>query len=614
MKRQRVLLLIYIFISQQILSSAKYIDFGILSQYPYKLFLENLLENYDKLNGGSIYSTLKKMDPQTLESIGADIGKIVQLQKKGIESDENIGESLYSTIKSFGEFSANVLFSTFNYLINYSIYSSPFSALLFDKIDDSNKYYQSITYAIQILISQKKYNRIIENKIGDDLQNIIEKGISNLNLTNYYIKDYLNTDNILEKINNKFNEKIDSLDFILLGDTGDGKSTLLNKILELSPKDKGTYVNTDYAVPTTKEFKKYKNENKTGIELIDSRGIESNNNYNAKYLIGNFTNYFEEIRKESNSNFIYGIIFICETDSLSEIDILNDLKNLFNNKIPLKLLYTKTKDEAEVKRINNIIKSKINDIKPYFLKAASNEDYEKNLNVFLKELLEELNENKLKDIYQYYYSLDIFNNFQYILEKINVEQNILKYSAVKEMDPIERIMNNLDFDLKFFLLEEYITLEDIKNCIKEIYNSFENELNEDFKNIDENYSLKKYADRGLIDKSANFFISNHLPYDIIAVRISLIINEIILNKFLTAVQKEYFKNPIKVGNYPDFINIKNTIEKNFIKINDKTYYSKYKSIAIIIFIIAIIIIFKKCLYKKKETKEIKENGQELIEL
>ena len=484
---------------------------------------------------------------------------------------------------------------------------------LFDNIFDDG-YYKRLVFQIENLTGHKKYYRIIEDKIGDDLQNILEKRISNLNLTNY-IKDYLNTDNILEKINNKFNEKIDSLDFILLGDTGDGKSTLLNKILELSPKDKGTYVNTDYAVPTTKEFKKYKNENKTGIELIDSRGIESNNNYNAKYLIGNFTNYFEEIRKESNSNFIYGIIFICETDSLSEIDILNDLKNLFNNKIPLKLLYTKTKDEAEVKRINNIIKSKIDDIKPYFLKAASNGDYEKNINEFLKELLEELNENKLKDIYQYYYSLDIFNNFQYILEKINAEQNMLKCSEIKEMDPIERIMNNLNFDLKFFLLEEYINLEDIKNDIKKIYNSFENELNEDFKNIYyENYSLKKYADRGWIDKSKNFFISNHLPYDLIAMRISLIINEIILNKLLTVAQKEYFKNPIRVGNYPDFINIKNTIEKNFIKINDKTYYSKYKSFAIIIFIIAIIIIFKKCLYKKKETKEIKENEQELIEL
>ena len=323
---------------------------------------------------------------------------------------------------------------------------------LFDNIFDDG-YYKRLVFQIENLTGHKKYYRIIEDKIGDDLQNILEKRISNLNLTNY-IKDYLNTDNILEKINNKFNEKIDSLDFILLGDTGDGKSTLLNKILELSPKDKGTYVNTDYAVPTTKEFKKYKNENKTGIELIDSRGIESNNNYNAKDLIGNFTNYFEEIRKESNSNFIYGIIFICETDSLSEIDILNDLKNLFNNKIPLKLLYTKTKDEAEVKRINNIIKSKIDDIKPYFLKAASNGDYEKNINEFLKELLEELNENKLKDIYQYYYSIDIFNNFQYILEKINAEQNILKYSKIKEMDPIERIMNNLNFDLKFFLLEE----------------------------------------------------------------------------------------------------------------------------------------------------------------
>ena len=207
---------------------------------------------------------------------------------------------------------------------------------------------------------------------------------------------------------------------------------------------------------------------------------------------------------------------------------------------------------------------------------------------------------------------------------------MLKYSGIiKKMDPIERIMNNLDFDLKLFLLEEYINLDDIKKGIKELYNSFENELNEDLKNIkkEENYALKKYEDRGRIDKIIEWINDKHLPYDIMAQGISQKINEIILNKFLTAIQKEILKNPIKVRNYPDFASIKNTIEKNFIKIQDKTntiintnintnIYSKYKSIAIIIFIIAFIIafiiIFKKCFYKKK-AKEKKQDQIELVD-
>ena len=642
MKRQRILLLIYLIISQQILSSAKYLDSGILSQYPYANFLENLLETYDKLNGDSIYSMIKDMDPGTLLSISEDIGKIIKLGKTGIDSIANAGESLYSGIKSLGGNSKNAIFYAINFLKNHpAITVAGVAGVLGvyllvsyakSKINDSNEYYKRLIYEIKNLIAHKKYTRIIENNIGDDLQNIIEKGISNLYLTKYII-DYLNKDNIFEMINNKFNQKIDSLDFILLGDTGVGKSTLLNKILELNPEDNGAYVNEDFADPTTMEFKKFNNENKTGIELIDSRGIESNNNYNAKDFIGNFTNYFENKLIESNSNFIYGIIFMCETDSFSEIDTLKDLKNIFNNKIPLKLLYSKGKADSQAKRINNTIKSKISDIKPYFLKTTSNGDYEKNLNDFLKELLEELNEDKLKDIYQYYYSLDIFNNFQFILEKINAEQNMLKYSGeikkIKKMDPIERIMNNLDFDLKLFLLEEYINLDDIKKGIKELYNSFENELNEDLKNIkkEENYALKKYEDRGRIDKIIEWINDKHLPYDIMAQGISQKINEIILNKFLTAIQKEILKNPIKVRNYPDFASIKNTIEKNFIKIQDKTntiintnintnIYSKYKSIAIIIFIIAFIIafiiIFKKCFYKKK-AKEKKQDQIELVD-
>ena len=87
-----------------------------------------------------------------------------------------------------------------------------------------------------------------------------------------------------------------------------------------------------------------------------------------------FTNYFESIRNENNSNFIYGILFMCETDSFSEIDTLKDLKNIFNNKIPLKLLYTKRQEDSQAKRINNTIKSKISGIKPYFFNITSNSE------------------------------------------------------------------------------------------------------------------------------------------------------------------------------------------------------------------------------------------------
>ena len=80
----KLTLLIYILISQPILSSAKYIEYGILPQYPYVDYLETLLEEYDKLNDGSIYSMLKNMDPQTLKSIDEDIAILIQLGTKGL--------------------------------------------------------------------------------------------------------------------------------------------------------------------------------------------------------------------------------------------------------------------------------------------------------------------------------------------------------------------------------------------------------------------------------------------------------------------------------------------------------------------------------------------------
>ena len=101
------------------------------------------------------------------------------------------------------------------------------------------------------------------------------------------------------------------------------------------------------------------------------------------------------------------------------------------------------------------------------------------------------------------------------------------------------------------------------------------------------------------------------------------INDYILNLFLITVQKEYFNNPIQVGNYPDFASIKNSIEKNFIKIQNKTnnkesnsysYYLIYLLIAIIVFASIIMLCGFCCKKKRKERKDEKKGLIELSEL
>ncbi len=177
MKGLKFSLIIYILISQQILSSAKYVDFGILSEYPYTDYLEQLLGEYDKLNGGSIYSMLSNMDPQTLKSIGNDIATIVQLGGKGIDSVVNAGKSLYSGIKSLSGYSKNALFFTIDILKKYHPHiligatAATAVGLIAKKlINDLNDYNDKIGLVIQKLINHKKYKRIVGNIIGKELK------------------------------------------------------------------------------------------------------------------------------------------------------------------------------------------------------------------------------------------------------------------------------------------------------------------------------------------------------------------------------------------------------------------------------------------------------------
>ena len=108
--------------------------------------------------------------------------------------------------------------------------------------------------------------------------------------------------------------------------------------------------------------------------------------------------------------FIYCFIYLSEASAFSEGNLVKNLINDHYSKIPLKLIFTKSKTKNQINQLNKTI-SRYN-IKPYFLQSYENENYTEYLNSFLKDLLAELEEEKLIDIYQYYYSMNIFESFK----------------------------------------------------------------------------------------------------------------------------------------------------------------------------------------------------------
>ena len=143
------------------------------------------------------------------------------------------------------------------------------------KLDDVNS---KIINEIKIILDEdedEKYINIIENNIGTDLRNIIEKEMKNLNLEKY-ISDYLKIGEEKEKINESFKRKVDSLNFMLLGDTEKGKNAFIHEILDL-PLDKSVEDDDDdFDEQDIIKFEKYSNDQKKFIEIFELGGIEKN--------------------------------------------------------------------------------------------------------------------------------------------------------------------------------------------------------------------------------------------------------------------------------------------------------------------------------------------------
>ena len=242
-----------IFISSLLAYNANNIEKSFLSTYPDIASAEKYFKDFSKELGFDDYLLkFKNLDDKNQQDILNNINEAFSLEEKPVSNVINklqnsllllsVPEKVFSTVLDLGK-------SAIDFFVSRG------------KLDDVNS---KIINEIKIILDEdedEKYINIIENNIGADLRNIIEKEMKNLNLEKY-ISDYLKIGEEKEKINESFKRKVDSLNFMLLGDTEKGKNAFIHEILDL-PLDKSVEDDDDdFDEQDIIKFEKYSNDQK----------------------------------------------------------------------------------------------------------------------------------------------------------------------------------------------------------------------------------------------------------------------------------------------------------------------------------------------------------------
>ena len=217
----------------------------------------------------------------------------------------------------------------------FSKYDSPSSAFLveigneiYEKKKDKdegkkliNNYTKLINENINNLINNLDFNdeKSIKDYFNYDLlSKDIEKLLLNqtINLKNFYL---------LNDEDSKTIKRKNHINYLVIGNAGIGKTTLINSILKLSDKEKGkTESNSKKEIK--KVFTPYNNKKYLSwLTLYDSERFEKERDNNLD--IQQFNDFIEGKKKNGNYNeFIHGIWYCIDGNEFSDIEVKNLIK------------------------------------------------------------------------------------------------------------------------------------------------------------------------------------------------------------------------------------------------------------------------------------------------
>jgi GTP-binding protein EngB required for normal cell division len=152
--------------------------------------------------------------------------------------------------------------------------------------------------------------------------------------------------------------KIDYLTIMIVGKSGVGKSTLINKFLELKKSNEAKVGTGNFQ---TIDIKPYTSSKVPYLRLVDTRGIELNENFGADEVLKVSKKFInDQIGKNISKDFVQ-CIWYCITGARLEkveIDLLDKLRKAYpDSKIPIIFVYTQAVDEQITKEMAEYIKN-----------------------------------------------------------------------------------------------------------------------------------------------------------------------------------------------------------------------------------------------------------------
>ena len=254
--------------------------------------------------------------------------------KQKIEENEKEKKIMkQNEIKAEKEFLTenNQIFNNF-FEKNKNVIASEIELKLTKLIDDNISLEEIDEDFILKIVKEEKYQKILKEFIDDKISNLNNESIN-----------------------------ISSFNVIIIGNTGVGKSTLLNTVLKEKLAETKFGDRCTMGVPRAYESEKVK-----GIRIWDSRGIE-NGKYNLETAFNDIKNTIESLIKENDPDKFINCIWFCIKSNRftdEEAEILKKAYNSYIERLPIIVIFTQSGNQKETDKMINVVGNKIDkDIK-----------------------------------------------------------------------------------------------------------------------------------------------------------------------------------------------------------------------------------------------------------
>ena len=210
---------------------------------------------------------------------------------------------------------------------------------------------QIICKEINTIINKLIEEKIIFENINDDSIYKIVKNEKFISI----IRDYF--DDKIPNLNDEYSTiNISSFNIIIIGNTGVGKSTLLNTVL------KEKLAKTDLCDACTMGAPKpYESQKAKGIRIWDSRGIE-NGKYNLDTAFNDIKNTIESLIKKNDPDKFIHCIWYCICSNRFTEEELNNLEKCYDSyieKLPIIVVFTQSHNQKSTDQMIEKVRNKL---------------------------------------------------------------------------------------------------------------------------------------------------------------------------------------------------------------------------------------------------------------